>query len=370
MQACIISGLKSAGAALHLGGDGQYDSPGFRARYCTYVIMELGTQKIVSFFVAIKHQVTGGSGAMEPFAAKTLLISLLTDCKLKIASFTTDRSSSIKGMMQSDERLSSVRHEYDPWHWIKSVMKDIWDATKLKTCSSLLAWKDSISNMLWWSFATCRNEEDLREKILSIPLHCTNHHRFRSNKEHKKCSHGPLKPSDRSKPWLKEGSKDLEKIVSALSGKDKSRLNDLQMMTGFHHTGPIENFNSLKNKYANKAYVYGYEGMTARTALAVIDHNSNLNRAQAVTKAGQPRYRTECDRGGTKWYSREILVPKDTSWMDEIVHATIKCVEERCVPDVVMPGMDNIPVNQSKVVKPEKCDLVAKQQTRLKLKEK
>ena len=69
--------------------------------------------------------------------------------------------------------------------------------------------------------------------------------------------------------------------------------------------------------------------MTARTALAVIDHNSNLNRAQvsnmidividwimdgyfiiiqAVTKAGQPRYRTECDRGGTKWYSREILV--------------------------------------------------------------
>ena len=45
---------------------------------------------------------------------------------------------------------------------------------------------------------------------------------------------------------------------------------------------------------------------------------------QAVTKAGQPRYRTECDRGGTKWYSREILVPKDTSWMDEIVHATIK----------------------------------------------
>ena len=58
---------------------------------------------------------------MEPFAAKTLLISLLTDCKLKIASFTTDRSSSIKGMMQSDERLSSVRHEYDPWHWISKL---------------------------------------------------------------------------------------------------------------------------------------------------------------------------------------------------------------------------------------------------------
>ena len=50
---------------------------------------------------------------------------------------------------------------------------------------------------------------------------------------------------------------------------------------------------------------------------------------QAVTKDGQPRYRTECDRGGLKWYSREILVPKDTSWMDEIAHDAIE-VEGYC----------------------------------------
>ena len=37
-----------------------------------------------------------------------------------------------------------------------------------------------------------------------------------------------------------------------------------------------------------------------------------------------PRTRTECDRGGTKWYSREVLVAKDTSWMDEIANETIK----------------------------------------------
>eukprot|EP00092_Neocalanus_flemingeri_P087767 GFUD01110822.1.p1 GENE.GFUD01110822.1~~GFUD01110822.1.p1 ORF type:complete len:141 (+),score=26.84 GFUD01110822.1:47-469(+) len=132
-------------------------------------------------------------------------------------------------------------------------MRDIWDACKLKTCRNLAEWKDSITNMLWWSFATCKNEVDLREKILSIPLHCTDHHSFRSNKHHRECAHGPLRAAGRSKPWLKEGSKEVEKIVSAVSGKDKSRLNDLGMMTGFHHTGPIENFNSLKNKYANKA---------------------------------------------------------------------------------------------------------------------
>lgn len=73
---------------------------------------------------------------------------------------------------------------------------------------------------------------------------------------------------------------DLEKLTNAISGKDNSRLSDLGMMTGFHHTGAIENFNSLRNKYAGKAYVYSYSGIIARTALAVIDHNNNVNRPQ------------------------------------------------------------------------------------------
>lgn len=49
---------------------------------------------------------------------------------------------------------------------------------------------------------------------------------------------------------------------------------------GFHHTGDLENFNSLGNKYRAKGYVFGYDGMVARTALACIDHNSNIGREQ------------------------------------------------------------------------------------------
>ena len=47
-----------------------------------------------------------------------------------------------------------------------------------------------------------------------------------------------------------------------------------------------------------------------------------------------------------------------------------QCVESRNVPDVELPGLENIPVNQSKVPKPEKSVLIAKQQTRLKMNEK
>ena len=116
--------------------------------------------------------------------------------------------------------------------------------------------------------------ETLREKILSIPCHLTNHHHFPNNQKHKKCSHDDLSQEERNKPWLEEGSKEVAKVKMALTGTDNGRLNDLSKMTGnffrwnikikngnnsgFHHTGPLENLNSLSNKYANKAFVYGY----------------------------------------------------------------------------------------------------------------
>ena len=54
---------------------------------------------------------------MEPFAAKTVLTSLVTDYELDIATFTTDRSSSMRTLMR-EPGLSHIGHEFDPWHWI------------------------------------------------------------------------------------------------------------------------------------------------------------------------------------------------------------------------------------------------------------
>ena len=34
------------------------------------------------------------------------------------------------------------------------VMKDVFKAAKNNSCVKLSLWKDSIANMLWWSFAT------------------------------------------------------------------------------------------------------------------------------------------------------------------------------------------------------------------------
>ena len=43
-----------------------------------------------------------------------------------------------------------------------------------------------------------------------------------------------------------------------------------------------------------------------------------------MRKDGIPRARTECDRGGQTWHAREVLVPKNTDWMDEIAREVVK----------------------------------------------
>ena len=48
--------------------------------------------------------------------------------------------------------------------------------------------------------------------------------------------------------------------------------------------------------------------------------------------------RTECDRGGQRWHAREVLEPKDESWMDTIAKevlevnyiASVICPENMC----------------------------------------
>ena len=55
-----------------------------------------------------------------------------------------------------------------------------------------------------------------------------------------------------------------------------------------------------------------------------------------MTKAGVPKTRTECDRGGQRWYARDVLEPKDYSWMHE---NAVETLEVFC---------DNLIITQSK----------------------
>ena len=52
-----------------------------------------------------------------------------------------------------------------------------------------------------------------------------------------------------------------------------------------------------------------------------------------------PRTKTECDRGGKRWYAREVKESKSTTWMDDIgrevleVIRVVLCLEKSNICD-------------------------------------
>jgi hypothetical protein len=160
--------------------------------------------------------------------------------------------------------LSAIKHSFDIWHFIKAVSKDIFAASKLKKCAALAGWIRSIRNMMWYAFSHCNGDPVLlREMILSIPKHTANIHTFPENKIFKRCLHDDL-PTERSKPWLKEGSLSTRKLVQALRGPKDSRLKDLAFMTEFQHTGVNEQINSLHNVYLPKSCAFAHKQAVVR----------------------------------------------------------------------------------------------------------
>ena len=64
----------------------------------------------------------------------------------------------------------------------------------------------------------------------------------------------------------------------------------MNCLTKFCHTGVLEVYHSLYNKWAPKRQHFFYAGMLAGSQLAVMDFNQGSNLKQAKTKEGKDRY--------------------------------------------------------------------------------
>ena len=54
-----------------------------------------------------------------------------------------------------------IDHGFDIWHMIKNIMKDVWEAGKLKKSADLNKWSGSVNNQLWWSFSSSQGQCEL-----------------------------------------------------------------------------------------------------------------------------------------------------------------------------------------------------------------
>ena len=165
------------------------------------------------------------------------------------------------------EKEQDIELQFDVWHVSKSVKK-LTKLAKKKSCALLGEWTRSICNHLWWCSSTCGGDvELLREKWLSILFHATNQHEF-PGKKYTKCAHETYSVEKQmAKKWFTVGTQAYEAL-------DKKIVKDIAYLNKFSHTGNLEVYHSLRNKYAPKRFHFSYEGMLKRSQLAILDWNT------------------------------------------------------------------------------------------------
>ena len=106
----------------------------------------------------------------------------------------------------------------------------------------------------------------LRERWISVFLHIQNKHRWTGHKKFQKCVHPRL-----TKKQIKEseGLPPKPEALEALQNivLDKKLLEDLSYLTKLGHTGVLEIYHSLHNKWAPKKQHFSYLGMLVRSNL-------------------------------------------------------------------------------------------------------
>lgn len=167
----------------------------------------------------------------------------------------------------------------------------------------------------------------LKEKWTSIIHHVKNRHEWDANKKFFKCAHEPLTSDDeRNKQWLREGSPAYKALQSVVF--DKRLLTDFAHLTKFSHTGNLEVYHAIVNKYCPKRQHFSYQGMICRTQLAALDHNSGAFCKQARTKKGLLRYYLAFPKQGKSWVAKPIKCHKTNStlmrWLTELLNVVTK----------------------------------------------
>ena len=306
LQHKMLQNVRSSGKMLRLAGDGRCDSPGFSAKYCTYSLLDMDTDTIVTF-VVVQVSETGSSARMEAEAFRRCMTYLL-DLGFTIQVLATDRHVQIRSIMSKE--YSSTNHQFDVWHLSNNLKKKLVQKAKGKGCEELGLWIKAICNHLWWCASNCNGDKDwLQESWTSVVHHIVNQHTFTG--EHiTQCPHEPLDPeAARKKKWLKKDSKPHNALKEVVL--DKRLVKDIRQLSEFCHTGSLEVYHSLMTKYVPKRQEFDQDQMTARTALAALDHNMSVNRQQATNKKGEKRYRMVCPKATSQWVVKPVYEAKN-----------------------------------------------------------
>ena len=116
-------------------------------------------------------------------------------------------------------------------------------------------------------------------------------------------------------------------------------------------------------KYVPKREHFSYNGMLARTQLAILDHNNNVNRKQAVvqngSRQGEKRYKVVCSKQCKNWVAKENKEQKSYHYIKTMMNDVLLTKQGH--------NFDYQPVMQAKCIapipRPPKEDVIQRHQS-------
>ena len=159
----LVKEIKSSDRKVELSIDGQCDSPGHSATYCTVTSMDAKTNKVLDLVVVNVKEVKNSQGisiivfgnflfnfvtiekclkigilfcfknlGMEKEGFIRTVYNIRENFAVDVRLISTDRHVQIRKMMASNPEYSNIIHQFDPWHIAKNISKKLTKASKKK----------------------------------------------------------------------------------------------------------------------------------------------------------------------------------------------------------------------------------------------
>ena len=361
--------------SIKVSGDGQFDSPGFSAKFCRYCLLEVSTGKILSFSVVQKGQFTT---ELVKVGCREALKSLLPKLP-NVKDLVTDRHSGIKAMMPTE--FPGIELNHDIWHMARNIKKAITKAAKKAAYKELGFWCKHIINHFWWSASHCEGSpEKLLQLFQSVLFHVVNVHKWGKNcraawfLEFKsqdgegasypkpftlvtKCQHGPLKKrTSREIQWLEKGGVAHRKLWEIVT--QPMLCEDMKKCTSFIHTGQNEVLHSVVLKYLPKRIHFPIKTQIIRMMIVSleVDENSGYN-------LRKPNHCVSYSRAAGEYVLKTKYSEKSYNYRHDIM-ATIRTAMGKSIPKLDWRPYIKTPVPKNIVkkdkIKPKLSELLEK----------
>ena len=297
-QRVLNTNLEQAkGEGIIVDADGRNDTPGFCAKYCTYVAMRDDTKDIVWIEIIDKRETALKSPNMEKEGLIRTL-KALEKAGVVVKELVTDAHSGIIKYMR--EEHPDKKHSNDVWHAAKNLAKRLTKAASKADFRDINPWIRDIVTHFWFCCQVSETYEQFVARWKGILYHVSGKHEWVLGEGVvNKCEHNALYEEDESKPKLSPYGKAHRQLRSVLW--QEKFLKTIPSLLTFRSTAVIENFNDLILMYASKRIAFSYPAYRARNFLAALDYTYHKNRREMRNKKGEVMWQRKYNKNSKRW---------------------------------------------------------------------